>query len=297
LNQPDTDAHVPLKQVSQLSGLSPVLIRAWERRYAFPAVPRRTAGGHRRYTPSEAEMLRHAAILVRTGLRAADAIARVRAAQPLPATAGALSSAELVELLRQPDASRALEYLRWAGVAIGFQSTLEEIVVPALRAVGQAWAERRLSVADEHVATGAVMSWLGAVRAELPPMEAGPPVCLIANPEGEEHEIGVWALDVLLRMRGLPVRALGASVPLPDLLVEAARPSLTGVVLAISRKELRRQVSRLAEALAADHRAVRIYAGGAGAIAPLPAGVIRLPGTLTETADRLVADLSGGPLS
>ncbi len=293
MSEAAAEAHVPLKQLSQLSGLSPILIRAWERRYGFPAAPRRTAGGHRRYTLGEVEMVRHAALLVRSGLRASDAIARARTGQALPAGAGALSSAQLAGLLLDEDPARALDYLRGATVATGFEATLEEMVVPALQAVGQGWEAGRNSVADEHVATGVVMSWLGSVRAELPPMDAAEPAYVIANPEGEEHAVPVWALEVLLRMRRVPVRALGASVPIADLVQEARRPGLRGLVLAISRRSLRRQVGRVAAAVGAlEGSRARIFTGGAGAVPPLAPGVILLPRTLTETADRLAAELS-----
>jgi MerR family transcriptional regulator, light-induced transcriptional regulator len=286
----DGDAHVPLKQLSQLTGLSPVLIRAWERRYGFPA-PARTVGGHRRYTGREVEMVRHAALLVRSGLRAADAIARARARVPLPDRVGAISAAQLTELLLASDTTGALEYLRGASVATDFEATLGEIVLPALNEIGDGWASGRLSVADEHVATGVVMSWLGVVRAELPRLDLGPPVYVIAAPEGEDHGVAVWALELLLHMRRTPARALGTSVPVADLLVEAGRPDVLGLVLAITRTDLKPALMRVARSLAASvGGSCRLYTGGPGAVPPLPDGVILLPGTLGEAADRLADD-------
>ena len=282
------DAAIRLDQLSRLTGLSPVLIRAWERRYGVPAAVR-TEGGHRRYSRAEAELLRRAALLVRSGFRAGDAIARARAAGPAAAPPpDARGVEELAELLAAGEV-KALDHLRGAWQTLGFEVALEELALPALRAVGAGWESGRYSVADEHVATGTVMSWLGAVKAELPPPPPGPPAFLVATPEGEEHGVGVWALELLLRLRGVPARALGASVPAPDLVRETLRTSPRGVVLAIIRRASARSAAAAAARLRAETPVPAIFLAGAGVRPPLPAGTEALPPGLTAAADFLAA--------
>lgn len=283
------DADIRLAQLAQLTGLSPLLIRAWERRYQFP-VPVRTAGGHRRYTPDQAETLRQAAALVRSGFRAREAIARARTSGVGGARPADLEGvARLAAVLVEADPGRALDQLRGAWLTLGFGPALEELVLPALRAVGDGWADGLYSVGAEHAATGVVMSWLGAVRSSLAGPDLGPPRYLLAAPAGEEHGVAVWALELLLRQRGVGALALGVSVPVPDLLREISARRPEGVVLGFRRAALRRQAGALARSLAATAGgwAPRIYAGGPGAVAPLPAGVLGLPPTLTESADLL----------
>jgi len=176
------NAELRLDQLVKLTGMSPLLIRAWERRYGVPAAER-TEGGHRRYTREQAELLRRAALLVRSGLRARDAIKRAQSEEPHAAQSDPRGVAQVTELLLAGDVARALDHLRGAWLTIGLDATLEELVFPALREVGEGWATERYSVADEHVATGVVMSWLGAVRAELPSTDLGRPRYLIATPE------------------------------------------------------------------------------------------------------------------
>jgi MerR family transcriptional regulator, light-induced transcriptional regulator len=280
------DAGVRLDQLARVTGLSPVLIRAWERRYGVP-VASRTEGGHRRYSREQVELVRRAALFVRSGLRAAEAIARARA-QGVPAPpADRVEVAELAELLVSGDAVQALDRLRAAWLAIGFEATLEELILPALREVGEGWAGGRYSVAEEHVATGVVMSWLGAVRSELPAAQLGPPRYLLATPEGEQHALGIWAFELLLRLRGVPSLALGASVPAADLARETLRTAPSGVVLAVTRRALRRAAVAAARAVT-DATAGRtvIYLGGAGAAEATP-GLVTLPPSLTAAADLL----------
>lgn len=280
-----------LGQLTQLTGVRGELLRAWETRYGFPTASR-TSGRHRRYSREQVEAIRQAAMLIRSGFRAKEAIAMVQeqsegAAPPasLPPT-GDVDA--LTDLLLAGDATRGLALLRESWLGLGFEATLEQHVIPSLRRIGDAWAAGRASVAQEHAATGIVLSWLGAVRSELA-LPQRPPRVLIATPQGEEHAMGVWALELLLAQRGIAALALGANVPTADLVAEVRRRSPAALVLAIARPGLRPVVGTVALAvhrLPARGRPI-IYVGGAGAPASLPAGVRPLPGSLTAAAEEL----------
>jgi methanogenic corrinoid protein MtbC1 len=143
------------------------------------------------------------------------------------------------------------------------------------------------------VATGVVMSWLGAVRAEIPASQLGHPRYLIATPDGEQHGVGVWALELLLRMRGVGSLALGVSVPVPDLIAATRRHRPAGVVLSISRRESKPAAAAVARAIAAEPKGrPRLFLGGAAAVPPLPEGSVALPRTLSLAADYLVSQLA-----
>ena len=57
----------PIRVVAQLTGINPVTIRAWERRYGLVR-PERTPGGHRLYSQVDVERLRAAARLIARGV-------------------------------------------------------------------------------------------------------------------------------------------------------------------------------------------------------------------------------------
>jgi len=57
----------PIRVVSRLTGINPVTIRAWERRYGL-VMPERTPGGHRLYSRADVEVLRAASRLVEQGV-------------------------------------------------------------------------------------------------------------------------------------------------------------------------------------------------------------------------------------
>jgi len=57
----------PIRVVARLTGINPVTIRAWERRYRLVR-PERTPGGHRLYSRADVELLRAASRLVERGV-------------------------------------------------------------------------------------------------------------------------------------------------------------------------------------------------------------------------------------
>ncbi len=280
-----------LSQISKLTGLTPELIRAWERRYGFPS-PRRTAGGHRRYGADEVEALHRAALLVRSGYRARDAVGHARQgaendAEPTAAAVD-LSAEALAGDLVAGNPAHALARLRGTELGVGFETALEERVLPALRVVGEGWQSGRLSVAEEHTATGLVISWLGSVRSGLPPIP-GPIQVLVATPAGEGHAVAVWALELLLARRGIAALALGSDVPRESFERELAARRPRALVFSVSRPDGLLELGRVASFAAG--RGILVYAGGPGATG-LPAGVEGLPPSLTAAADVLASHLS-----
>jgi methanogenic corrinoid protein MtbC1 len=296
---PNTKGQLELRlgQLVALTGLSPQLIRVWERRYGFPSGSR-TEGGHRRYSAEQADQLRRAVVMVRSGFRPRDAINRVLAERVTSVKeAYPVGPDRLMSLLLAADAQRSLGHLRTAWLAFGLDAAIEDHLFPAMRWIGDEWAAGRASVAQEHAATGIARSWLGAVRAEMPMRRLTPSV-LIAAPEGEEHDLGIFALELLLELRGVSALALGGNVPTTDLLHEVNRRRPHAVVLGIARSRLRRVAATVESGLhgaartADREQPVLLYLGGRGAQSPLPEGIRPLPERITDAADLLAATIN-----
>lgn len=283
-----------LAQLTDLTGLSALVIRAWERRYGFPA-PVRTEGGHRRYSREQAEALHRASLLVRSGFRAREAIARARENNDAPPSAETqeLSAGSLADLLVLGDSARALAHLRGSANTLGFEATLVERVLPALRHIGHGWEDGVLTVAQEHTATGIVISWLGSVRATRRGSTLDAPLVLVATPPGEHHAVSVWAFELLLQARGLNALALGSDVPIDALATEVRQRRPAAIVLGIARKEGIPALGEVARALAGANPRPRILAGGAGVVGPLPEGVEELPPHYIEGSDWIARELLG----
>ena len=231
-------------------------------------------------------MLNQAALLVRSGFRAREAIARALDSAPdtRPSREAVDASAEaLAAALVAGDPQGALAALRGLESVLGLERALEDRVLPALRLIGEGWRAGRWSVAQEHTATGLVLSWLGAVRSGQVPVK-GPLKVLIATPAGEHHAVAVWVLELLLRRRGVAALALGSDVPHEALVSELETRRPLALVLAATHPDALPALRR-AEG-AARAASVRIFVGGPAA--ELEVGdAERLPGSLTAAADWL----------
>ena len=79
------DAGITIGELAERTGLTVATLRAWEARYGLPT-PRRSASGHRRYSPGDADQVREVLRLRATGLSLEAAAARARDLTAGPAT-------------------------------------------------------------------------------------------------------------------------------------------------------------------------------------------------------------------
>lgn len=137
----------------------------------------------------------------------------------------------LVEALLAHDLDAATAVVGDALAVAPVETLILAVLRPALVEIGDGWAEGRVSVATEHLASHFVrqrlMLWLATAPAPRPLA----PVVLACAP-GEWHDIGLLMLGLLLARRGVPIAYLGQAVPLADLadFVATAHPSVVVLV-------------------------------------------------------------------
>ena len=245
----------PVRLVSVRTGLSPHVLRAWERRYGVVS-PTRTEGGQRLYSDLDIERLvrlrrltdrghaiRRIASLPLAQLarldeetaaeqdRAAlmdghaagtDEAAQVRAAKVQDSIAAAMRATARL------DAVELQAVLERAAVTLGVPVFIDEVVAPTLARIGHGWAERTVSVGQEHMATAVfrrVLGWLFRVyevRGEAPRL-------VVATPPTQVHELGALMVAASAAAEGWGVTYLGADLPVADL-VTAARATAARAV-------------------------------------------------------------------
>jgi len=216
-----------IKEASARTGVSVALLRAWESRYHV-VVPRRTESGYRLYDEAAIAAVTAMRRLVDEGWSPATAAAAVSSgevpsAAPPPRLAGtgapALPTPE-AEALTQDflDAASTVDVTRVEAVldqafALGsFEVVADAWLMPALCALGEAWAEGRVDVAGEHAASYAVMRRLSSAFAAASSVSHGPRV-VVGLPGGSHHELGALAFATAARRRGLAVVYVGADLP------------------------------------------------------------------------------------
>jgi methanogenic corrinoid protein MtbC1 len=290
-----------IRQASIRSGVDASLLRAWERRYGVVS-PQRTPGGYRLYDDAAVDRLRAMRQLVDAGWpasRAAEAVlngelaatteAAAGEAEPAPASGpadfdvDALVSAAAVY---DPVAvETALDGLFSRG---SFESVIDDLVLPAVAALGTAWAAGRIDVAAEHLASAAVQRRLAALF-DLGGAAGGGAAVVVGLPPGCRHEIGTIAFAVALRRRGVEVLYLGPDVPVASWLhiVAESRPfaAVVGVIQPADVSPAREVLAALGSA-APD---VVLAAGGAAAEAAALRLARALPRRVTDAAVEVAA--------
>ena len=284
-----------IKQAAARSGVSIPVLRAWERRYGVVS-PTRTESGYRLYDDAAIDRVRAMQRLVAAGWTASQAAREITEhgvpppAAPEPAEtdgAGVPSPEAFVVAAAGLDERGVETWLDDAFAASSFERALEDRVMPALRALGDGWADGRVSVAGEHAASHAVLRRLsGAFEAAARPDAAAP--VMVGLPPGTRHELGVLAFATAARRRGLPVVYLGADVPIASWAESAARSLARAVVIGVPTTADVPATRDLVAALGGLDGPPLIAIGGSAAPdVDAPGPILRLPPRIAEATAEL----------
>jgi len=229
-----------IRKAAELSGVTEDLIRAWERRYGI-LKPRRTPGGYRVYSDADIAVLKRLKRLTEEGMSIAEAARLVPTLRQEVETGmlgpnGSASAApiqawheQIMEAARSLDQRRVDAMLDQAFASLPTLAVVDQLLMPILRDVGDAWEHGSLTVAGEHLASTTIRARLISLLHGAPHGARKHVICA-CFPE-EQHEIGLLAAALRFRHAGWRVTFLGQRTPLVDL-VDAVRrlaPDLVAV--------------------------------------------------------------------
>ncbi len=289
------DGALRIGELSKRAGVSPELLRAWERRYGLVR-PTRSAGGLRLYSPADVERVRLMRQHLAEGLAAAEAASLAsRAVVGEAADPAALHPAvvrdDLADALDRFDEPRAQSILDRLLAVATVDTLLRDIVLPYLHELGERWTRGDASVAQEHFASSVLRGrLLGLARGWGQGL--GPAAVLACLP-GEQHDLGLITFGLALRARGWRIVYLGTDTPI-ETVEEVSRrldPSLV-VLVAVSSDRVQPVLAQL-RALAGRHQLA--LGGGAAANGALePSGVLELTGDPIAEAARVTTLVQEG---
>jgi DNA-binding transcriptional MerR regulator len=269
-------------ELSRRAGVSPELLRAWERRYDLLR-PTRSAGGLRLYSAADLERVRAMQRHLAEGLAAAQAAALAsRSAEPASsAVAFDDLRRELEDGLLAFDEPRAQTIVDSLLAAATLDTVLSKVVVPFLHELGEGWERGAVSVAQEHFASSILRGRLLALARSWD-RGLGPRALLACAP-GEQHDLGLICFGLALRERGWRIGYLGADTPIESVTSAARAFAPEFLVLsAVAAERFRANENELRELA----KATRLCLGGAGA-AGLGVDAIELNGDPVHEAERL----------
>ena len=258
-----TAGYIRIGELSRRTGVSPELLRAWERRYGL-FEPDRSPGRFRLYSDADVGRVEAMRSQIAHGLSAAEAARRVLAfsASPVAQRDDAPALEQPIQALRaalvafdEGSAHAALDQLI---ASLSLEAFLRTVVLPLLQEIGEGWERGEITIAQEHFASNLIRGRLLALGRGWG--RGTGRHALLAAPSGEQHDLGLVVLALMLRDYGWRVTFLGADAPLSTITDTARRLAPEVVVLALLKPlELERsEVRQLA-------RGPRVVISGAGA--------------------------------
>lgn len=237
--------YINIGRVAELTGIPPVTLRAWERRYGLPK-PQRTASGHRLYSMDEVVLVQRLTALMANGYSISRAVAKVREQED--GTAPTLPQQSLpnrwdtyrFRLLAAIDSFdiSALESSYSEALSLfPVDRVIDEIMLPVLHQLGDEWEQREDGIAREHFFSAFLRNKIGARFSHEISRVQGPVMVLACLP-GESHEMGLMLFGLTASARNHKVIYFGADLPLSQYppLIDKLRPS--AIVLSGSYVEL-----------------------------------------------------------
>jgi len=256
-------ANLRIGELSKRSGVSPHVLRAWERRYGLLR-PARSSGGLRLYSADDLDRVRRMREHLGQGIAAAEAAALVSGSAAAAAPAGPAFGPEaarrdLGAALESFDEARANALIDGLLAVASIDVFLRDVLLPYLHELGERWERGEASIAQEHFASNVLRGRLLGLGRDWG-RGIGPRALLACLP-GEEHELGLIAFGLALRSRGWRIAYLGADTPLETL--ENAAGALEPDVIAVSAVATDR-VEMLDEGLRRLARTHTVVVGGVG---------------------------------
>jgi MerR family transcriptional regulator, light-induced transcriptional regulator len=267
---PHQSVQLRIGELGRRVGVSPELLRVWERRYGLLR-PTRASNGYRLYSPDDLRRATEMQAHIARGVAPSQAaeLAKAEAAGDRASGTAEFGSSALLARIREAldryDGAAGERLVDRALVNLGLGGAIQEVVFPYLDDLGDRWARGEISVAHEHFASNVVRKRL--LRLADHWERSNGPVALLACAPGEQHDIGLVCFGLsIYSYHGWRVKYLGADTPIGDLARAATmiRPDVV-VASAVTPARFFTDLPRWAELA----REFRVGIGGGGATARL----------------------------
>ena len=223
--------------VARQIGVAPATLRTWARRYGL-GPSSHEAGEHRRYCPSDLAKLTLMRRLITAGVAPAEAAEQALAHKGEVKVEKILKTFEvredvvaaIVKAANSLDRNFVEILLRKDIDKYGVIDSWQEVIVPVLVIVGNAWAETGTGIEVEHLLSEIVTSILrDRTKSMKTPINSRP--VLLASVGEELHTLALHALHAALSEIKVECHFLGARTPLSALSTVVTRSAPPAVFL------------------------------------------------------------------
>lgn len=266
-----------IKTVFAQTGIRPVTLRAWERRYEV-LNPHRSNNRYRLYSERDVAILRWIKSRVDNDISISSAVQELRAMlttgifpEAIPTVPTTLPvqrdtppshyARQLYKALIAHDESRASDLLREAQALFDLNTFCVNIITPALVDIGKDWYNGKIRITTEHFASALIRGKLLALLQAYPTKRSAA-YLLVGCAPTEQHDISSLMFSVMLRAAGYRVEYLGADIPIDDLVDYAAGEHPDMIILVASMEESALELKRVQEKLGKLRHAPLFCYGG-----------------------------------
>lgn len=236
-NQTATKEAFPIRTVAALTGINPITLRTWERRYGL-IEPIRTPKGHRLYTKEQIAMLHRVVVLVDSGIPISQINFSLITADPEKRSSQEeefwtrLISRMVTAVSRFEETVLENTYNE-AMALYPIETVTQRLLIPMLKVLGDRWAAGQGLVAEEHFFGVYLRNKLGARFHHRKRLDYGP-ILLTACLPGERHEAGILLFALSAQDHGYRTILLGSDMPMEELPAAVKQSGSDAIVLAAS---------------------------------------------------------------
>jgi len=110
----------------------------------------------------------------------------------------------------------------------------DKILRPVMYKIGEDWADNKISIATEHVASNVAQTLVKIIMDKVSG-SANKKKILVCVPLGEEHHLGCDVLETYLSIKGFKVYNIGTSIPTESILsfIEYNKPDIVMVSITL----------------------------------------------------------------
>lgn len=235
---PDGEGLYPIRTVATLTGINPVTLRAWERRYGLVR-PQRTPKGHRLYTEADIERIHRILALLQQGIPIGQARRLIDSpGTPEPRRDEHHDEDPWGEY--QARITRAIERFDEDALNAAYNEALSLypvdlvsrlLVLPLLEQLRPRWEREPVGPAEAHFFSAYMRNKLGARLHHHHGVPGRGPRLMSAGLPGESCEVELLLFALAALTHGYRVVLLGGNMPLAPLAPAADKAAARAVVL------------------------------------------------------------------
>ena len=270
-----------IRYVSQRTGLSPHVIRAWEKRYQA-VVPHRSPKNRRLYSEKDVQRLQLLKKITKLG-HSISQIASLDSKKLLYLTqqgAAAVTRRQNKIVRASPSASAnehykaclsavinldpvALEHCYdQAAVDLTRPAILKEVIVPLFQEIGNLWRKGSLKIINEHMATSVTRNFLISMLRATHVSDPSPGI-VIATMVGHWHDIGALIIALTAAENGWRPLYYGPNLPSEEIATgvkhSGARALAISIIYLLEKEPLVEELRKLRRYIGAD---LPLFVGG-----------------------------------